>query len=294
MKYLTLLLFSSSICFAQVVNPPSGGGGGGATIPSTTNLISGDGAGNGADSGIAPSNVTTLSGTQTINGGKTFSAKTSFTSSTATSITSPTVLTQDNEPNATSMIPFSALVPNLGAGNTSFMYLGKDGTSTRNSAYWGYRYVGTGSTANTSFFSFGGMGNILTLFGTANVGINTATDNGFNLDVNGSFRAAKVSSTINCSSSASPAVCTSAPSGSVAIPSGVNQSLVVNTTAVTANSQILVTEDESLGTRLGITCDSTVPTAAPVVTARTAGTSFTVQIPFTSTNQVCISYTIVN
>ena len=33
------------------------GGGGGATIPSTTNLIKGDGAGNGADSGIVPANV---------------------------------------------------------------------------------------------------------------------------------------------------------------------------------------------------------------------------------------------
>lgn len=34
-----------------------------ATIPSTTNLIKGDGAGNGADSGIVPANVATLSGT---------------------------------------------------------------------------------------------------------------------------------------------------------------------------------------------------------------------------------------
>jgi hypothetical protein len=33
-------------------NTPNGGGGGGATIPATTNLIKGDGAGNGADSGI--------------------------------------------------------------------------------------------------------------------------------------------------------------------------------------------------------------------------------------------------
>lgn len=36
---------------------PGSGGGGGATIPSVTNLISGDGAGNGADSGIVPANV---------------------------------------------------------------------------------------------------------------------------------------------------------------------------------------------------------------------------------------------
>ncbi len=39
---------------AQIINPGAGGGGGGATIPSTTNLIKGDGSGNGADSGISP------------------------------------------------------------------------------------------------------------------------------------------------------------------------------------------------------------------------------------------------
>ena len=46
-------------CAAQTVSPPSGGGGGGggATIPSTTNLIKGDGAGNGADAGFAPAAV---------------------------------------------------------------------------------------------------------------------------------------------------------------------------------------------------------------------------------------------
>jgi hypothetical protein len=41
----------------------------------------------------------------------------------------------------------------------------------------------------------------------------------------------------NCSSSASPAVCGSAVSGSVAVPASVTTE-VVNTTAVTANSQI--------------------------------------------------------
>ncbi len=45
-----------------------GGGGGGATIPSTTNLIKGDGAGNGADSGIAPTNVATQAANGTSGG----------------------------------------------------------------------------------------------------------------------------------------------------------------------------------------------------------------------------------
>lgn len=43
-----------------------GGGGGGATIDSVTNLIAGDGLGNGVDSGIAPSSVATLTGTQAL------------------------------------------------------------------------------------------------------------------------------------------------------------------------------------------------------------------------------------
>lgn len=44
----------------------SGGSGGGATIPNTTNLINGDGAGNGADSGLVVNTVATLAGVQTL------------------------------------------------------------------------------------------------------------------------------------------------------------------------------------------------------------------------------------
>lgn len=45
------------ILATEVAIVEGGGGGGGATIPATTNLIKGDGAGNGADSGIVPSTV---------------------------------------------------------------------------------------------------------------------------------------------------------------------------------------------------------------------------------------------
>ena len=100
----------------------------------------------------------------------------------------------------------------------------------------------------------------------------------------------------NCSSGASPAVCGSAASGSVAVPTGATPTLVVNTTAVTANSQILLTIDESLGTKLSVTCNTTLATLVqPVVTARTAGTSFTIQINATlATNPACVSYTVIN
>jgi hypothetical protein len=51
---------------ANCGTPSGGGGGGGATIPSTTDLISGNGSGNGADSGILAANVVQLAATQTL------------------------------------------------------------------------------------------------------------------------------------------------------------------------------------------------------------------------------------
>lgn len=96
----------------------------------------------------------------------------------------------------------------------------------------------------------------------------------------------------NCSSSASPAVCASAPAGSVAV-AATDTTVVVNTTRVTANSQILLTFDSSLGTKLGVTCNTTIPSLFGV-TARTAGTSFTLSATASAVNPACFSYVIVN
>lgn len=95
----------------------------------------------------------------------------------------------------------------------------------------------------------------------------------------------------NCLSSASPAVCGSASAGSVAIPAG-SSTLVVSTTAVTASSQILLTEDSSLGTRLNVACN-TASGAAPRVAARIPGASFTIATA-PLTNAICLSYLIIN
>ena len=96
----------------------------------------------------------------------------------------------------------------------------------------------------------------------------------------------------NCSSSASPAVCSSAASGSVVVAASAT-TVVVDTTAVTANSQIQLTFDASLGTKLGVTCNTTY--AAPWVSARTAATSFTITVVAApTTNPACYSYTIIN
>lgn len=105
-----------------------------------------------------------------------------------------------------------------------------------------------------------------------------------------------IATSTNCASGASPAVCSAAPDGAVAIPTGVNPTLVVNTTVVTANSRIFLTVDDTV-TIAGTTCNSTLATLVGglAVTARTAGTSFTISYNGTiTTNPVCLSYKIEN
>lgn len=100
----------------------------------------------------------------------------------------------------------------------------------------------------------------------------------------------------NCADSAGAAACGSAAAGAFVIDAG-STSTVVSTTAVTANSQIFLQEDSSLGTRLGITCNtqSVLVLGSPVVTARTAATSFTATIVVApTTNPMCVNYFIVN
>lgn len=96
----------------------------------------------------------------------------------------------------------------------------------------------------------------------------------------------------NCADSAGAAACGSAAAGAVVIDAG-STSVVVSTTAVTANSEVFVQYDSSLGTRLGITCNTTP--ALPAVTARTAGTSFTITVPAApAVNPACYTYHIIN
>lgn len=101
-----------------------------------------------------------------------------------------------------------------------------------------------------------------------------------------------INTNANCSSSASPAVCAAAPAGSVVVAAAAT-TVVVNTTAVTANSQIDVKFDASLGTKLGVTCNTTFVNAWPTV--RVAATSFTVTVASApTTNPACFSYTVIN
>lgn len=150
---------------------------------------------------------------------------------------------------------------------------------------------GRGGAGILSFFNGSTGGSPLTMLANSNVGISTTTP-GSALSVNGRASANLFGSETNCSSSAGPAVCAAAAAGSVIIPAA-GTDVVVNTTAVTANSQIFAIFDQSLGTKLGVTCNST--TANPHIGARVAGTSFTIHANVSPvTNPACFSYFIIN
>jgi hypothetical protein len=100
---------------------------------------------------------------------------------------------------------------------------------------------------------------------------------------------------------ANPSVvtCSAAPAGmfscSTSASTGTCQ---VNTTAVTANSQILITQNQADGgaSQLNVTCNTglDLAAAAPVLKTKSAGASFTINLGTVTTNPACFEYLIVN
>ncbi len=195
---------------------------------------------------------------------------------------------------------WNAAIGNLGAGLVTLT----PATSTVNGSatakvpqnWWGFVYSDNTNYLMPTFPSIGAFPNCTD--STGNHLNYTASTGAFSCGT--STPASPTLTTVvtagNCSSSASPAVCSSSAAGSVVIAAGAT-TVQVNTSAVTANSQIFVFPDETLGTKLGVTCNSTLATAASglAITARSAGTSFTVSTTATiAVNPVCLSYLIVN
>lgn len=141
----------------------------------------------------------------------------------------------------------------------------------------GSLFLGDGTIAKSpgSGFNFGGTG--------ISVG---------NVFSTGPTQSGSFATIVNCVSSASPAVCSSAAAGSFNLPAAAT-TVTVNTTAVNANSQIIITPDSSLGTRLGVTCNTTVPSNLQV-SARVAATSFTITGGAPTTNPACFNFSIIN
>jgi len=100
-----------------------------------------------------------------------------------------------------------------------------------------------------------------------------SVDQAGNETILGTMKPLNYADTTECVSGAQPAVCTTATAGMAAIVNG-TASTVVQTSAVTANSVISVIQDNSIGAKVSQTCTATgIPL---MVTARTAGVSFTV------------------
>lgn len=96
----------------------------------------------------------------------------------------------------------------------------------------------------------------------------------------------------NCADSAGAAACGSAAAGRF-VADAAATTVVVSTTAVTANSEIFIEYDSSLSAALSVTCNATIPSAY-AVTARTAGASFTLSTTANIANPGCFSYHVVN
>ena len=203
-------------------------------------------------------------------------------------------------PNPTFAIPIPQDVV-IGSGNcfgvSTFSYLcsATDGIWTvTNNAKTGWTRINLGGTTS-SFPAIRRNGNAVDIVlgdGSAETAL-TAGSLGSASFLNG----ATFQTATNCSSAASPAVCGSAAAGSVSLATGVNPTLQVNTSAVTVNSQRFVQVDDSVGTLLSVTCNSTLATitSVPAITARAGGASFTISFNGTvTTNPVCLSYYIVN
>ena len=157
--------------------------------------------------------------------------------------------------------------------------------------------IGYNTTSN-----YAGIQSILQLTGvqplvlqplTGSVGIADTTPTEGILTVDGDVNAALYETRTNCADSTGDAACAAAPSGHFVIDAA-DSNTVISTTAVTANSEIFLQEDSSLGALLTVTCNTSI-VRSYVVTARTAGSSFTVTASAAPvTNPACMGYKIEN
>jgi hypothetical protein len=102
-----------------------------------------------------------------------------------------------------------------------------------------------------------------------------------------------VSTHANCASTGSTASCGTAAAGSIAIAAG-QTNVTVQTSAITGNSQVILTEDSSLGERLRVACNPR-PGRTYAVRTRTPGKSFVIESSAAPEGTpACLSFYIIN
>jgi hypothetical protein len=179
-----------------------------------------------------------------------------------------------------------------GVGGTITVFGGTTGSNA-------FTAPGNGTQLNTSATTFAiGGASAGTLRGGTNLTLNALNGNVILSPTAGNT----VATITNCAAvgtAANPSVasCTSAIAGSFSCATNASTGTCqVNTTAVTANSEIFITQrsDATTGTRLGVTCNATLSTVIPEITAVTAASSFTINLGTITTNPECFSYSILN
>jgi hypothetical protein len=102
-----------------------------------------------------------------------------------------------------------------------------------------------------------------------------------------------VSTHANCASTASTAPCGTAAAGSIAIAAGQTR-VTVQTSAITGNSEVILTEDSSLGERLGVACNIRLGRTY-AVRKRIVGTSFVIESSAAPEGTpACLSFYVIN
>ena len=117
--------------------------------------------------------------------------------------------------------------------------------------------------------------------------LTSTTINNSGVTTSGSYRTTSV-----CALSGTNPNCGSAAAGFVSILAGATTN-TISTSAVTANSQILLQFDPTLGTALGVTCNTNSQAIYP--TTKNAASGFIVTTSTApTTNPLCFSYSVVN
>lgn len=189
----------------------------------------------------------------------------------------------------------SAITFNLAAGNTFDLTLTGNTTSSTTGA------PSSGSSQDLNFyicsggFTFSWPSNFVDFTPVATSGCTSFR--GFYDSASGNV-IGDAHNALNCAAVASggTAACGNATGGFVAIAAATNPVITIGTTAIATNSKVFFAPVSStaVGTALGVTCNSTIPTGVEE-TSRTAGTSVSVEAVGTfTTNPVCLEYVVSN